>query len=543
VRAAIRHLVHLAAGLGLLLFNADAMIVQQALPADPLVGRPPILGATLVAEADGARRLGDCWWTTHRGQHVLYVKGDAFTLGYCNSRLAGEVMGRQEQALHDALDTFVPYRALQHLLVRGVMWVYRGMPAHFTESERREVAGIAAGYADPFRHKGPTYPRILSYHAIHDISQALIDNPLLACTAFAASGGATTEGQTLLARNFDFEGGRVFDEDKVVLFYDPEHGVPFVSVVWAGMVGAVSGMNAEGVAIALNAAGSDDLSTSGAPTTLLVRQVLQHARSLDDAIALLSAREVFVTDIFTVADGETGEVAVIERTPARIHVRRTEGVARATNHLLEAAFGDDEENAKRAAEGTTSARLERLDRLLEAANGRLDTREATAILRDRRIGDGEEVGLGHRGAIDALIAAHSVVFDASARRLWVSTPPHTLGEFVEYDLEAVLSGRLEDRGALPADPLLADGGWRRLVDARRAVAEGTALLADDPAAARRAAERALELAPDHPPALRLRGDACHAVGEACARDAYSRYLDSHPPYARHARRVEARLGR
>ena len=538
----IRHAAYAVALIALVAFNVDAMVVQRVMPPSPELNRPPILDAAVTTEPDGTRRLGPCWWRTHRGQHVLYVEGDAFTLGYCNSRLAGEVMARQEQALHDALDRLVPLPAVQHALVRALMLSQRDLPAHFTASERREVFGVASGYADRFRHKGPTYPRLLSYHAIHDISQSLIDNPLLACTAFAASGPATTSGQTLLARNFDFEGGPVFDEDKIVLFYRPRHGVPFVSVVWAGMVGAVSGMNAEGIAIALNAAGSDDRAISGTPTTLLVRQVLQHARSLDDAIALLSAREVFVTDIFTLADGRSGEVAVVERTPGRVRVRRDAAVVRATNHLLDDAFAGDAENERRRLEGTTGSRLQRLDALLAGLRGGLDARSAVGVLRDRRVGAGERVGLGHRGTIDALIAAHSVVFEPASGRMWVSTPPHTLGEYVAYDVDAVLAGGgLADLGAIPADPLLASG-WTQVTEARAAVERGERRLGDDPAAAGNDAARALELVPDHPPALRLRGDACRAAGDAaCARAAYTRYLAAHPPYARHARRIERLL--
>ena len=534
----MRSILQVAGLLALAAFNVDAIVVQRAMPSTPMVAAPDV---EMRIDADGTRRLGDCWWRAHRGQHVLFVEGDAYAMGRCNSRLAGEVMGRQEGALHAALDTFVPSGALQHLLVRGIMWVYRDLPQHFTAAEKREVAGIAAGYDDPWRHKGRTYPRILSYHAIHDISQALVDNPILACTAFAATGPATTHGQTLLARNFDFEGGDVFDTDKVIAFYRPTHGVPFVSVVWAGMVGAVSGMNAEGIAIALNAAGSDHLSTTGTPTTLLVRQALQHARSLDDAIEILSSRAVFVTDIFTVADGRSGEVAIVERTPERVEVRRGGPVVRTTNHLLEPAFESDAENAKRRQDGTTGARLARLDALLRQP-GRLDERRALAILRDRRAPDGTQLALGHRGAIDAVIAAHSVVFDATAMRMWVSTPPHTLGAYVEYDVAQVLaSGMLEDRGALPVDPALS--AWPRLVDARARVARGrTHLDDDDPAAARVEAEAALELIPEHPGALRLLGDACHATGHACANDAYARYL-AHPPYAKHARAIEARLPR
>src|SRR5205814_857202 len=108
--------------------------------------------------------------------------------------------------------------------------------------------------------------------AIHDVAHMLIDSPFVhghydelraGCSAFAASASATSDGHVLLARNFDFEAGRVFDEEKVVLVVEPRDGIPFVHVAWSGMVGAVSGLNREGIACALNASASDDDASVG----------------------------------------------------------------------------------------------------------------------------------------------------------------------------------------------------------------------------------------------------------------------------------------
>ena len=60
----------------------------------------------------------------------------------------------------------------------------------------------------------------------------------------------------IIGRNFDFEGGRIFDDEKILKWVFPSNGIPFVSVIWAGMVGAVTGVNASGVYISINAAGT-----------------------------------------------------------------------------------------------------------------------------------------------------------------------------------------------------------------------------------------------------------------------------------------------
>jgi len=503
--------------IALVVANLDAIVVQWTTGAPPPGSEPD---------------TDQCWTRDHRGQHVLYLAGDAFTLGYCNSKLLRDVMARQEDTLQHALDTFLPFGPLQHTMLRVLAWVYRDFPDHLTASEKLEIAGLAAGYDDPYPQKGPTYSRLVYYHAIHDISQAMVDNPLLACSAFAATGQATVGGHALLGRLFDFEGGRVFDEDKVVVFYKPDYGLGFVSVVWAGMIGAVSGMNEAGLAITLNAATSDVGSTTGVPTTVLLRRVLQYARSIDEAVAVIERADVFVSDIFTVADGNTGEVAVIELTPGAVHVRRDASVVVATNHLLHDAFGGDEENAYRMEESTTVSRHARLSEVVQAARGALDPARVLSILRDRRLPGGADPGPGHRGSVDAVIAAHAVIFDATSRRLWVSRAPHALGEFIEYDLTEALSGRLRDHGALPADPMLTDGRFERLQRARGLLEQGGLQNIREAAA----------LQPGYPPAQRALAEACDEAEEIeCARAAYARFLALEPPHRKHRVEAEARL--
>src|SRR5262249_52762034 len=81
---------------------------------------------------------------------------------------------------------------------------------------------------------------------------------------------------------------------------------------------------------------------------------------------------------------------------------------------------------------------------------------------------------GNRDAIDASIAAHSIVFDLTARRAYVAAAPHTLGPYLAIDLESVLA-RVEGPPGITvgvaADPWLSDGTWERYMRARAAMRE------------------------------------------------------------------------
>src|SRR5262249_12965507 len=151
----------------------------------------------------------------------------------------------------------------------------------------------------------PTYHRVVFYHSLHDITQGLEHSPLLGCSAFAAGGAATTNGHLLVGRNFDFEGPEIFDRDKAVIFFKPGGKIPFASVAWVGMSGVVTGLNAEGIYVSVNAARTDDKGGPGMPVQILMREMMEQARSIDDVLRMVRTTPVMVPDFYLVADGKT----------------------------------------------------------------------------------------------------------------------------------------------------------------------------------------------------------------------------------------------
>lgn len=522
----------------LLVLNADVIFISTVNPVPPPRPEPAPIRHEQITNDAGIRRLGPCWWREHRGQHVMYLEGDPYTRGFCNAALADEILDLQHQTLEDAFARIFPSRLVQLVAARAFLALYRHVPAYLTDADRLEILGLSEGRVDPWVHLAPTYGRVIYYHAIHEISQAMVDSPLIACTAFAATAERTTNGHTLLARTFDFEAGRVFDEHKVVIFVRPRVGYAFVHVAWGGMAGAVSGFNETGLGVVLNAAGSDRFDTKGRPTILVLRTILNHARTIDEAIRIVRSADVFISDIFTIADAKTGELAAIEIAPDQVQVRRGDNQILTTNHFMHPSFRLDRENQRRLEEQTTGRRLRRLQEVLQTHQP-LDIPQAIRVLRDRRLAGNQRAPLGHRGTIDALIAAHAVVFDLTARMLYVSAAPHTLGEFVRYDFNAIIAGRFSDRGALPADPILTNGRYAALEEARSLVEQAER---SDPVAAEALLVRALERSPEHPPALLELARLCAREAKtACARSAYRRYLATNPAYRKDTQEAEKAL--
>jgi hypothetical protein len=520
-------------------------------PSRPLVPPPYPLPAARVETRDGIRGLGSSFLRMREGIREARLEGDAYRRGYDRGRLAYDEILSVERDLRGMLERFLP-SAFKRLLLQKVVAVHLrasipGIPAEHLE----EIVGLSDALSpDPFREQWNPFARYLALHALHDFSQRYADDTPLAaaCTGFAASGPATADGHTWMARNFDFEGGDRLDREKIVAYVVPKDGIPYLSVTFAGLTGVTSGFNREGIGIFVNAWSAGETSSSGEPATLVAADVLERARNLAEAVGILQKAVVFVSDIYVVADGKTGELAVVEKTPTRSAVRRADNRILAANHPETPDFA----GARLAASSTSLYRRERLEELL-ARQGPLDAKSAVRVLRDRRGKGDRDLSPGNRNAVNALISSHSVIFDLTARRAWVAQEPHGLGRFVAYSLDLGIGADPADprfqalaSEGLPPDPWLTGGGYANYVASRRLLAEADlALTGKRPALAFAKAQEALRRAPGSAEALALSAEALATTGD---REGAGRLMaaalerdPSPPPFARSLEEFRAAL--
>ena len=312
----------------------------------------------------------------------------------------------------------------------------------------------------------PTYQRLMFLYALYDIALPLETSPLIGCTSFALDPEETADGHSLVARAFDFEAGDSFDWDKAVFLVREDGAIPFASVAWPGFVGVVTGMNVEGVVVTVHGGRARDSVADGTPVAFSLREVLQRAHDTSEAVEILRAQRVMVSHIVFVADGG-GHFAVVERAPgepAYVRDTKTHGTLAVTNHF-EGPLASDPKNLRVRAVTTTLARRARVDQLLaEVAPHTATPRSVLAILRDHACAGDYACALGDRRAIDALIATHGIVADATDRVLWVSSGPHLLGRFVKLELRMLLAPDLDasavpEPETMPEDPALRERRW------------------------------------------------------------------------------------
>ncbi len=497
---------------------ATLALAAGCAPSRP-AGAPEAAAPDPAVETRGeVRRLGTSWVArvtppgSSEGVLVGRFSGAPYDLGLAFGRLTRPWIRSQETHLDTLFAALIPGGLKRSFIRQLSAFRLRTLPDEIPKDLLVSIAGLADGYEPvPPASGWNAWRRMLDLHALHDVSQRFVDAPGLAaaCTGFLAK---TPDGGVLLARNFDFEGGDIFDRQKLVSVVAPEGKIPYLTVGFSGMLGAVSGFNRAGIGVALNAVAGGETASSGEPVTLLLADVLRNESTFDGAVERLRSARVFVSDLILVADAKAGRIAIVEKSPSAFAVRETTGAwIGATNEAEDAAV-----RARVRAlppESTSRKRRARLDELLSRVGASLDVAGAVAILRDRRGGGGADLGHGNRNAIDASIAAHSVVLDLSRRVAWVAVAPHTLGPYVPVDLEAVLAAEGDPPAAAeahPADPWLTSGGFARYREARAALADLRRLETDAGdgwvGKAVAAATRAHDLAPDFPEATAKLGE-------------------------------------
>ena len=534
--------VVLVTWLAVAVFDAVTEITPPSLP-------PPAPRA--VAYEGETARVDDAYLARRGKLWVMQLEGEPVELGYRHARLASPLMADGDARMLHLFTTTVPSRALRAVVSAIVRARYRNLDRRFPADRRAEIFGQSAGYADPYTFVFPTYQRLVYLHSLYDIALAFEHSPILACTAFVAAGPSTANGHTIVGRNFDFDVDPWFDDDKIVAIVSPAGKIPYVSVGWPGMTGVVTGMNAEGIWINVNGGRAGELDSAGMPVVFTTRTVLEGARSLDEAIAIVERDAPMASHILLIADGETGESAVIERAPGRaLGIVRDPTATVLANHYRTSPLKDDPKDARIRDLTTTLARDARMRELVERTRGRIDPAAAVAMLRDRAgVGD-TPVPLGNRNALDAIVTTHSVVADLTERVLWVSEGAHTLGRYARIDLRARLrdgerAATVEADGDVAADPALTDGTWARFeLGARIRKEAAVARNARRWSAAADLYRRATDLRPDDHQAWQGLAESSTQLGDtATARTAWERVLTLAPEGPEAERKARRHLDR
>jgi predicted choloylglycine hydrolase len=372
----------------------------------------------------------------------LYVEGDPLERGLATGSLTDSLLKKQQKVFFDKINELLPSKSKQNKLKTFLKWYGRKLYLNIPEEYKTEIYGISEYSSHDFDNIAPPYLRSLYLHASHDIGHALQDLALVGCSSFAAWGEKSEDGNLILGRNFDFYAGDDFAKDKIVAFVNPKQGHSFMMVTWAGMIGAVSGMNREGLTVTINAAKSKIPLVAKTPISILTREILQYASTLDEAVAIAKKRKVFVSESIMVGSANDGKAIIIEVTPDSIGVYDVPNSNQliCSNHFQSLELKNGKNNQFQIENSHSKYRFNRMEQLFEA-NPKINPQIAAAILRNKEGLDNLPLGFGNEKALNQLIAHHAIIFKPKERLVWVSSNPYQLGEFVCYDLNKVFENR------------------------------------------------------------------------------------------------------
>ena len=259
------------------------------------------------------------------GLYEMRVCGGPFERGEAIGKLGEDLLYQQEKAFADKLFEMVPssrYRAFLHYFITIFN---RRMGASVPLEYRQEIKAMSASCTHEFDEFGSPYERQMQYHSAHDIGHVMQDYMLVGCTSFAVWGRESADSSLLMARNFDFYMGEEFAKNKLVLFEKPDSGYAYVSVTWPGMLGVVSGMNTQGLAVTINASKLEVPSSSATPISILVKSILQYASNIEEAETIAASFKTFVCESILVGSANDGRAVIIEKTPSAMGVYSPEG--------------------------------------------------------------------------------------------------------------------------------------------------------------------------------------------------------------------------
>jgi hypothetical protein len=199
--------------------------------------------------------------------------------------------------------------------------------------------------------------------------------------------------------------GRVLDyavdwqlqDHAVLIVCEPDGGIPFVNVSYAGFIGSVTGMNRAHVS--MGEMGGKGLGHwDGMPMALLVREVLETADDLDAAIAVMRDHPRTCEYFYVIADGKTNRAVGMEASWDEFATIEP-GVS---HPLLPKAVPD-------AVLLSSDERYNELVRRTEAAHGKIDAQAAMRLM-------------------DCPVALksnlHDVLFAPKSTDLWVANASH-----------------------------------------------------------------------------------------------------------------------
>lgn len=257
----------------------------------------PALGERRLVATEGRGRLED-----HDGTKVLFLKGSP------------EEMGRQHGALLRTQVRHLVDRILYGVGVGSSFDKGRWFFGEIEQAQARLAPFIDARYLQEMD--------ALALAAGLEKEEVRLANffpELFHCSGFALYGQATLDGRMYHGRVLDYLKGVGLEPNAVVIVHQPDYGHAWANVSYAGFVGSVTAMNEKRVSIG-EMGGRGEGDWDGKPMAQLVREVMEQADTLEEAVEIMRKGPRTCEYFYVIADGRQMRAVGIAATPTTFEV-------------------------------------------------------------------------------------------------------------------------------------------------------------------------------------------------------------------------------
>lgn len=268
--------------------------------------------------------LSRAWtgWTDDKRMRVLITSGTPYERGYQHGKLLRrEVVDNLQTLFDQAVSKF----RFKELLAES----YERQRPFITQEYIDEMHGLAHGSRLPLEvvHAMHALPEISEWGGKRKIKKVVKDQMEgilgTSCSNFAAYVSATQGNTMYTVRVLDWGLHRIskLHEYPLIWINIPDKGIPSANITWVGFLGAVSGMNAQGITLGEMGYGDPEGETMrGKPMPFLLRDVMTYAPDLMHVRKLISESPGTNSFVFLMSDGKTGNAELYVRDRYRFEV-------------------------------------------------------------------------------------------------------------------------------------------------------------------------------------------------------------------------------
>ena len=161
----------------------------------------------------------------------------------------------------------------------------------------------------------PDYSFGWSKKDLDSTEQRGIHIPKLQCTAFAVWGRRAAANKLFSSRNLDWAKDTGITNIRLLTVYEPQDGPIFITMGYAGVIGALAGMNEFGITIGQIGAISAAEVVEATPWVFFTRDILQNSENLEQALKIVNNTRLTQGYNFIIADGDADRRGQITITP------------------------------------------------------------------------------------------------------------------------------------------------------------------------------------------------------------------------------------